>query len=105
MGAMLTETITGPSAWRGCDPADDPSWRHTLSPEDIAALDAALATATARGATCNSRITTPLCTSAPISRMTTTRPNGARCCACGWRCRTPARWPPNFRGETGSVPP
>ncbi len=50
MNVVLTETITGPAAWRGRDLADDPAWCVTLSAEDIAQIDAALDVARRRGA-------------------------------------------------------
>ncbi len=50
MSGVLTGMITGPAAWKGRDMVDDPSWRITLSEEDIAVIDGALDAAKARGA-------------------------------------------------------
>jgi hypothetical protein len=49
MSLILTERITGPAAWKGCDLADDPSWIHTLSERSIASIDASLARVKSRG--------------------------------------------------------
>ena len=43
MSIILQTPLTGPAAWRGEELAGDSSWLHHLSPEAIAALDAALA--------------------------------------------------------------
>ena len=48
MSLILTQKITGPAAWRGCDLAGDPSWVHHLSSQAIQAIDAALAGIKAR---------------------------------------------------------
>jgi len=49
MSVMMTSPISGPAVWKGADMAGDTSWLHVLSPEAIAALDAALAHVKARG--------------------------------------------------------
>ena len=49
MSIILKQPLTGPAAWRGSDLAGDNSWIHQLSPETIAALDAALAQVKQRG--------------------------------------------------------
>ena len=49
MGQILTEEITGASAWRAADLATDESWVLHLSDAEIADIDAALATARAAG--------------------------------------------------------
>lgn len=49
MSIILKQPLTGPAAWRGTDLAGDNSWIHQLSPETIAALDAALAQVKQRG--------------------------------------------------------
>ncbi|GHH00004.1 TauD/TfdA family dioxygenase [Pseudodonghicola xiamenensis] len=49
MSIVLTEKITTPAAWVGGDFANDDSWIHPLSAEDIAAIDAALAGLEAKG--------------------------------------------------------
>ena len=41
--------IEGPAAWRGNELASDPSWRRTLTAEELAALERAAAAAAARG--------------------------------------------------------
>ena len=41
--------IEGPSAWRGSELAADPSWRRTLTREEVTALERAAMTAEARG--------------------------------------------------------
>lgn len=43
MSIILKEPLNGPAAWRGSDLTGDSSWIHQLSPDTIAALDAALA--------------------------------------------------------------
>lgn len=43
MSSILTEKITGPSAWTGKDFENDTSWIHLLSDADIAEIDSALA--------------------------------------------------------------
>ena len=48
MSLILTQKITGPAAWRGCDLAGDPSWVHHLSSQAIQSIDAALAGIKAR---------------------------------------------------------
>ena len=45
----MLQAIDGPAAWRGADLAADPSWRRTLTPGEVAALEHAAATAEARG--------------------------------------------------------
>lgn len=42
MSLILKETITDPSAWRGCELRDDQSWIHKLSDDAITAIDGAL---------------------------------------------------------------
>lgn len=49
MSIILKQPLTGPAAWRGSDLAGDTSWIHQLSPETIAALDAALTQVKQRG--------------------------------------------------------
>ena len=49
MSVILKEKITGPAAWKGPDIAADPAWLYHFTPDDIAVLDAALATLKARG--------------------------------------------------------
>lgn len=49
MSIILKQPLTGPAAWRGSGLAGDTSWIHQLSPETIAALDAALAQVKQRG--------------------------------------------------------
>ena len=49
MSMILRQPVTGPAAWTGKDIQNEPSWIHTLSPEVIDALDAALAALKARG--------------------------------------------------------
>ena len=44
MSVILKEKITGPAAWKGPDIAADPAWLYHFTPDDIAVLDAALAT-------------------------------------------------------------
>lgn len=51
MSIILKQPITGPAAWKGGDFANDTSWIHVLSPQEVACLDAALATLKARGRT------------------------------------------------------
>ncbi len=46
---LLTEEITGPSAWSGADMADTGRWTLQLSEDAIASIDAALAGVQARG--------------------------------------------------------
>ena len=43
MSVILKEKITGPAAWKGPDIAADPAWLYHFTPDDIAVLDAALA--------------------------------------------------------------
>jgi hypothetical protein len=43
------QPIEGPAAWRGTDLTADPSWRRTLTGEEIAALERAAVAAEARG--------------------------------------------------------
>ena len=40
--SILTQKITGPAAWRGCDLYEDDAWIHHLSAASIEALDTAL---------------------------------------------------------------
>ena len=49
MSIILKEPLNGPAAWRGSDLTGDSSWIHQLSPDTIAALDAALAQVKQRG--------------------------------------------------------
>ena len=49
MSLILKDKITGPAAWKGPDIAADPSWLYHFTPEDIAVIDAALATLKSRG--------------------------------------------------------
>lgn len=49
MSMILKQPLTGPAAWRGSELAGDTSWLHVLTPEAIAAIDAALAHVKARG--------------------------------------------------------
>ena len=49
MSILLKQPLTGPAAWRGSDLTGDSSWIHQLSPDTIAALDAALAQVKQRG--------------------------------------------------------
>lgn len=51
MSIILKQPITGPAAWKGGDFVNDTSWIHVLSPQEVACLDAALATLKARGKT------------------------------------------------------
>jgi hypothetical protein len=51
MSRILTEAITGPSAWKGCDIAGEGAWSRDLSPRDIDELDAALVRFRARNRT------------------------------------------------------
>ncbi|GAA0489311.1 TauD/TfdA family dioxygenase [Streptomyces stramineus] len=46
---ILTEPVTGPSAWRAADFSDEGDWVTALTPAEVAELDAALATARGRG--------------------------------------------------------
>ncbi|HVH81260.1 MAG TPA: taurine catabolism dioxygenase TauD, partial [Stellaceae bacterium] len=46
---MQPQLIEGPAAWRGSELAADPSWRRTLTAEEVAALQRAAAAAEARG--------------------------------------------------------
>jgi hypothetical protein len=43
------QSIGGPAAWRGTELAGNPSWRRTLAPAEVAALEHAAADAEARG--------------------------------------------------------
>ncbi len=43
MSSILTQKITGPAAWQGCDLAADHSWIYPLSAKSLAAIDKALA--------------------------------------------------------------
>ena len=49
MSIILQTPLTGPAAWRGEALTSDTSWIHHLSPDAIAALDAALAHVKAQG--------------------------------------------------------
>ena len=49
MSLILTQPITGPSAWKAADLANSDAWIYRLSPDAIATLDAALASVKARG--------------------------------------------------------
>ena len=50
MSLILTQPVTGPSAWQAADVTQrQDEWLRPLSPEAIAALDAALAGLEARG--------------------------------------------------------
>ncbi len=49
MSVILKQAITGPAAWKGPDIAADPAWLYHFTPEDIAVIDAALATLKSRG--------------------------------------------------------
>lgn len=49
MSILLRQPITGRAAWKGADFAHDDRWVHHLSTDEVAALDAALATLKARG--------------------------------------------------------
>ncbi|MEN9780128.1 MAG: hypothetical protein RL014_1276 [Pseudomonadota bacterium] len=49
MSIILKQAITGRAAWKGGDFARDDSWVHRLTPDQVAVLDAALATLKARG--------------------------------------------------------
>lgn len=49
MSIILKAPITGPAAWKGADMAGDTSWLHTLTAQQIAAIDAALAQVKSRG--------------------------------------------------------
>ena len=51
MSIILKTPITGPAAWSGPDIEKDPSWIRVLTDEEIAGLDAALATLKAKGKT------------------------------------------------------
>lgn len=42
MGAILTEPVSGPAAWKGSELARDDSWLYRLSSHAVAELDAAL---------------------------------------------------------------
>ena len=48
MSIIRTDKLTGPEVWLGSDFAGDDSWIHNLSGEEIAAVDAALASLKAR---------------------------------------------------------
>ena len=47
--SILRERLDVASNWRGVELADDASWRYTLSPDEVAALEAGLAHARASG--------------------------------------------------------
>jgi len=49
MSTILTEPLNGPAAWTGRTLTGDQSWLHHLSPAEVAAIDAALATLHSRG--------------------------------------------------------
>ncbi|MEZ5651257.1 MAG: TauD/TfdA family dioxygenase [Burkholderiaceae bacterium] len=49
MSSIRTEKLTGPAVWLGSDFADDDSWIHHLSGDEIAAIDTALAGLKQRG--------------------------------------------------------